>query len=396
MASPSTSWPRALVIYACGVGAGLQFAKASVVFDPLVEHYAASETQVGWIVSSVGIVGMVLGATAGLVVAALGARPALLAALALAAVLSLAEATLPPLPVFLALRAIEGASHLTIVVAAPTCLGAVVAPRERALALGLWATFMSVAFLVAGAAAPGLAAHFGLGAVFLVHGLAMSALAVAAGFVAPSTPSRRRAEPFSLASAARDHIAIYRNARTATPALCFLAYTGMYLALQTLTPELAPKDERAFLIVGMAVVSICASLLAGALSHRGVSPFLLTVGAFATTAIASVALAFAVGHDEAIGAAALFRMAFLSLLPGAILQLIPMLNREPGAQAHAFGAVAQMGNVGSALGPPIFAASSLALGPVGLLLPALALCAAGGLFTAFAWRRFGADASGTA
>ena len=115
----------------------MQFAKASVVFDPLVEHYAASETQVGWIVSSVGIVGMVLGATAGLVVAALGARPALLAALALAAVLSLAEATLPPLPVFLALRAIEGASHLTIVVAAPTCLGAVVAPRERALALAL-------------------------------------------------------------------------------------------------------------------------------------------------------------------------------------------------------------------------------------------------------------------
>lgn len=188
-------------------------------------------------------------------------------------------------------------------------------------------------------------------------------------------------------------MAIYQYRRTATPAICFLNYTCIYLALQTLTPELTPESERAALIVGMSIVSVGATLLAGVFSHRGMSPFLITIGAFGATAATTLLLALAVAHSEGIFAAALFRMTFLSLLPGAILQLIPLLNREAAGQAHAFGAVAQLGNVGSAMGPPIFAAASVTLGPIGLHIPALVLCAGGGVFAALAWRRYAADAA---
>ena len=38
-------------------------------------------------------------------------------------------------------------------------------------------------------------------------------------------------------------------------------------------------------------------------------------------------------------------------------------------QARATGAVAQLGNLGSTLGPPVFAYAIAGLGPVGLVLP---------------------------
>lgn len=370
--SPRTSWPKVLTIYACGIAAGLQFAKVSVLFDALSAHYLASAALTGWFVSAVGLVGLVFGATAGLVVARIGFRTTLIASLAAGAAISLVEAALPPAPLFVALRAVEGAAHLGIVVAGPTCLTGLAAPADRPLALGLWGTFMSVAFLVGGLVGAPLVASLGLGAPFVAHAALLAALAFAAYLVAPTTPR----PPEAARGWLQQHVDLYADRRSAIPAVCFLAYTGMYLAVQTLTPELAPAEARPGLIVGMAIVSIVASLAAGAFAHRGVSPSVLTAGAFAATLIASVLVEFAVGGPF-LAPAALARMACLSFLPGAILPMIPRLNPDTPSQARAFGALAQTGNVGSALGPPIFAASESGLGPIGLLFPAAALCVLG-------------------
>ncbi len=361
-----------LTIYACGVGAGLQFAKVSVLFDALAAHYRTTPATIGWFVSAVGLVGIVFGATAGLIVARVGFRLTLIVALASGAVISLIEAALPPAPLFIALRAAEGGAHLAIVVAAPTCLAGLAAPRARPLALGLWATFMSVAFLIAGMTGGRIVAAAGLGAPFVAHGALMAALAIAAFIVAPQTPPVA-ATPRSLFG---QHVDLYADPRAAFPALCWLAYTGMYLAIQTLTPELAPPELRPAMIVGMAFISIVASLSAGSLAQRGLSPFGLAAGGFVATAIASGGVQLAVGGDFILPAA-LLRMACLSFLPGAILPMVPRLNHDAGAQARAFGALAQTGNMGSSLGPPIFAASESALGPIGLLAPAAVLCMLG-------------------
>jgi MFS family permease len=377
-----TSWPSVLTIYACGIGAGLQFAKVSVLFDALRAHYAASATLTGWFVSAVGLVGVLLGATAGLIVARVGFRVTLIVALAGGAVISLLEATLPPAPLFIALRAVEGAAHLAIVVAAPTCLTGLAAMRDRPLALGLWGTFMSVAFLIGGVVAAPLASALGLGAPFVAHALVMAALAYAAFRVAPRT-ARAARDPRGLL---RRHLDLYSDARSVVPALLWLSYTGMYLAVQTLTPQLASPELRRPMIVGMAFISIVASLTAGSLAHRGLSPFRLTAGAFATTLLASFAVELAVGGG-AIVPAALLRMACLSFLPGAILPIIPRLNPDTPSQARAFGAIAQTGNIGSALGPPVFAAAESAYGPFGLLAPVATLCVLGVGLTMGAGRR---------
>jgi hypothetical protein len=265
----------------------------------------------------------------------------------------------------------------------------VVAPGRRAIVIGLWGTFFSVAFLFAGVFGLPLLNALGLRALFGAHAAIVAALALSARAFVPADRPRPapapHAPPRSLIAA---HIDVYADLRTSTPALCFLCYTGMYLALQTLTPELVAPGERAWLTVGMPFVSVTTTLCAAALAQRGVSPFRLAASAFAATALVSLLLHLALALGLDLVPLGLGRMAFVSLLPGAVYPMIPLLCPTPPLQARAYGAIAQLGNVGSTLGPPLFAASLSLAGPLGMLAPTLALSLAGATIALWAGRRF--------
>jgi len=383
-----TNWALVALLWLSGVAAGLQFAKVSVAFDALATHYGASPTLAGWLLSTAGVIGVIFGASAGLAVARVGFRRSLILGLAAAAALSAFETLLPPVPLFLAARALEGASHLAIIVAAPSCLAHVVAPGRRTIIIGLWGTFFSAAFLIAGALGLPLLAAFGLSGLFAAHELVAAALALAAALFIPADPPRAaRPNEATRRGVVAAHVDVYADMRSAIPALCFLCYTGMYLALQTLTPELAAPADRVWLTAGMPAVSVVTTLLAGALAQFGISPFRLAASAFAATFVCSLLLHLAVAIGGPVAPFGFVRMAFVSLLPGAVYPMIPLLCRTPPVQARAYGAIAQLGNVGSTLGPPLFAGSMAAIGPHGLLVPALALCAGGAAIALWAERR---------
>ena len=163
-----------LLLWACGILAGMQFAKVSVAFEPLQQLYGVSPAQMGWALSAVGMVGLVLGVTVGLVAPAIGYRRLLLGGLGLGAVLSAAQAGLPPFALLLVSRVLEGASHLAVVVAAPILIVASAAPAHRSIAMGLWSTFVGVAFAITAAIGKPLMAGLGLGACLLVHAAGMA------------------------------------------------------------------------------------------------------------------------------------------------------------------------------------------------------------------------------
>jgi len=383
---PQTNWALVALLWLSGVAAGLQFAKISVAFDALASHYGASPTLAGWLLSTAGVVGVVFGASAGLVVERIGFRRSLVLGLAAAAALSAFETLLPPIPLFLAARALEGASHLAIIIAAPSCLVHVVAPGRRTIVISLWGTFFSGAFFIAGALGLPLLAAFGLSGLFAAHELVASALALAVAMFIPADPPRVARAKATRPGVIAAHVGVYSDMRSAIPALCFLCYTGMYLALQTLTPELAAPADRVWLTAGMPAVSVVTTLLAGALAQFGISPFRLAASAFAATFAFSLLLHLAFALDGPVALLGFIRMAFVSLLPGAVYPIIPLLCPTPPVQARAYGAIAQLGNVGSTLGPPLFAGSLAAIGPHGLLVPALALCASGAAIALWAER----------
>ena len=179
--APATHWPRVLVLWLCGIVAAMQFAKVSFGFVALQQWYAVTPARMGLALSTVGMVGLVFGVTVGLLAPAIGYRRLLVAGMGLGAVLSLLQTWMLPFPLFWLTRVLEGASHLAVVVAAPTLMAGSCAPQHRSVVMGLWSTFVGVGYALTGAAAGWIMARWGLSGLLLAHAVAMGVMAGEAG-----------------------------------------------------------------------------------------------------------------------------------------------------------------------------------------------------------------------
>ncbi len=348
-----TPWGLILALWGAGLGAAAQYGKISVIFDLLPAAYPEAGTAVGWIVSLVGVVGIIFGVVAGLVVARIRYRRALLVALWVGAGVSLLQALLPPLPWMLVLRVVEGASHLGIVVAAPTLIAQLTAPKDRGLALTLWGTFFGVAFAVLAFAGRPLATGLGLPALFWAHAAYMAAFALLLAARLRALPEEEEASrtPLSVAKVLRDHVAIYRSPFIAAPAAGWLFYTFSFVSILTVMPPYIAAEYRAGVMTAMPLASIISSMTLGVWMLRMLSAVQVVQMGFVGSALSMLWLWVVPGAPLACLALA----GAMGLIQGASFAAVPQLNSAPAAQAQANGAMAQMGNLGNTLGTPVMA-----------------------------------------
>lgn len=367
----------ALAIWFAGLGAAGQFARFGVVFDMASARFAgeASPAALGLIVSGVGLAGLLFGSTAGLLIARFGARKAMIVALAAGAAFSLASTWTLPLGALLTLRFLEGFSHLAIVVAGPVLIAEKTAGDERALAMALWSTFFGVAFAFVAWAGRPLALAFGLPALFVAHAVYMAAMAALMAVVLP--PERpREAAPNSLGLILRQHVDIYASPFIAAPALGFMFYTLMYVAVLALLPTLTGPWQ-GFLATAAPLASIAASMTLGVRLLRRRSAVQVVQWGFAAAAAAGALLWAGWTVTPLMLTASLLFSAAVGVVQSASFACIPELNGRPDDRASATGAIAQLGNVGTTVGTPVLAALIAAMGVNGLGLFLVALSMAG-------------------
>ena len=376
--APTAPWRSALAVLAlwvAGLCAAAQFAKIGLVLPELDRAYPDAGAGLGFLVSSVSAVGAILGLVAGALAARIGPRRLLLGGLVLGAALSFAQAALPPLPVLLGSRLLEGAAHLAVVVTAPTLVATTSGDRWRPAAMTLWGTFFGVAFALTGWLGLPLVEARGLPALFLAHG---ACCALAAAGVALALPRRDVPAPVaapgegtSRKGAARgtararppgvlaQHLRAWTSPHIAAPAAGWLFYTLTFVALLAVLPATVAPQARAFTATALPLASIVASMTLGvALLARLPAVRVISIGFVAAAAIAALLVPLS---GEPLVAVTLF--AALGLVQGASFAAVPELNPDPADQALANGALAQAGNVGNGLGTPL----------------ALALLGAGGL-----------------
>ncbi len=365
-----------LVLWAAGVGGGMQFAKIGLILPELGAVYGVSGASLGFLVSLLSAMGIVFGLFAGVLAQRFGARRLLLAAMALGAAMSLFQATLPALPWMLLSRLIEGFSHLAIVVAAPTLIGLIAPPRWRGAAMTLWGTFFGVAFTVAAAFVVPLAMERGVAASFLAHGIYM---AVAGSLLVMLVPrddiGRTAASPsFSLAGALQQHVIAYRSPHIAAPALGWVFYTFTFVALLSVLPTIVPPEDRAFTAAAMPLVTIITSMTLGiVLLKRFGAVTVVMVGLVGATAFAILLVVTGVSVWVCI-----VLMGALGLVQGASFAAIPQLNHSAADQALANGAMAQTGNLGTVSGTPL-ALAALGTGGLGAMIGLVVVSYCGGI-----------------
>ena len=382
-AQQTTSWGMVLALWAAGLGAAAQYGKMSVIYDLLPAHYPQAGASLGLVVSIVGFIGIFLGVAAGLLVARIRFRRALLWALWMGAAMSAFQALLPPLPWMLTSRLIEGLSHLGMVVAIPTLIAQICAPRDRGLALTLWGTFFGVAFAVLAFLGLPLVQKHGVSALLLLHGayLAACALFLSARLkrlnIAPPTTA------FSLRQLARDHLTIYRSPAIAAPAVGWIFYTFCFVSILTVLPAYLDTDERGWVMGAMPLVSIASSMTLGVWLLRVTSAVSVVVLGFGLSTVSVIWMGITLD-----AAACLAVAAAMGLIQGASFAAVPQLNPTAAAQAQANGGLAQAGNLGNTLGTPVMALATSGFGFAGLpILAACAFAAGAAAHLILAWRR---------
>lgn len=359
-----TRWDIVALIFGVGLFAAAQFGKFALTLPEVARLYGRSEAGLSWLVSVVGLVGLIFGAMAGVLVARFGARRALLWALLGAGALSVAQAVLPNLALMGALRILEGAAHLAIVVAAPPLMAAAASGRDRPIAMAIWAMFFGLSFAISALLFPVLIAWGGLGLLFLVHGAGLWILALLLiPRLPPDRPEAQRLRVISL------HIQTYSSLRICLPGLGFVFYTVTFVALLTFLPLALARPE---LALTLPLISLVATLGAGLLCKR-IAPDRVVLAGFLLGFGASLGLAAGLPFAPELAFVA------LGLVPGASFAAIPHFNASAGAQSRATGAIAQLGNLGTTTGTPIFAALLSQSGLAGVLVGLGGFCLAGAL-----------------
>jgi MFS transporter, DHA1 family, inner membrane transport protein len=370
---------------AAGLCAAAQFAKVSLIFPELLALYPNAGPAAGFMVSLLSFIGMALGLFAGIIVARLGFRSLLLAALVLGAALSAYQATLPPFPMMLLSRLLEGASHLIIVVAAPTLIAQVSADRHRTAALTLWGTFFGVAFaLVAWLGLP-LVKAYGPPSLFAAHAMAMVLAATLLYTMLPQQEAEGRdASKLGLQEIGQRHIATYASAFISAPGIGWLFYTLSFVSMVTVLPGYVEPANRAFVAGAMPLASIAGSMTLGVILMRYISAVKIIILGFGLSALWALLLWLFPG--EAWVCIGLF--AALGLVQGASFAAVPQLNADARSQAYANGALAQMGNLGNLSGAPILLLMTAGLGLHGVVLFAVVCYVCGiAVHVALAMRR---------
>jgi len=365
-----------LAIWLAGLGSAAQFGKLSVAFDLMAARYPEQGAAgIGLIVSIVGIVGLIFGTTAGLLVARIGPRRAIVAALALGAAVSAVQVLPLPYAGLILTRVLEGVSHLAIVVVGPTMIAGIAPPRHQGLAMTLWSSFFGVTYALLAIIGPPLLAEGSITPLFLTHAAWMAALAVALRLLLPDDPP---APSLTMGSGLiAQHLAIYASPRIAAPALGFVFYTALYVALLTLLPPLLPEGQRALAAAGMPLFSIAVSLTLGVWGLRYLTAVGMVQAGYAAGVLATLMLWLGWGQGDIALVAAFLLAGAMGIVQGASFASIPQLNPVAEDRARASGAVAQLGNVGTTTGTPVLALMVGAMGPSGLIAFCLPLCLAG-------------------
>lgn len=363
-----TEWPLIALLWTTGLLAAAQFAKLTLTLNGLQALYPAAPAPLA--VSAVSVVGILGGAVAGFLVARIGARRAVLGAVALSAVISLGQGIALPFGAFMASRIAEGFGHLLLVVALPTMMAALATSRDKSVVMGLWGTFFGVSYAVFALVIPTVEGWGGVPAVYVGHGVLLALLLPVLMRLMPRVMAGGALMPDVIAL----HKAIYTTPRYFAPGLGHGIYTSIFIALVAFLPSVLGA---AWLTVVLPLANLSGTFAAG-FAARYVAASRLAVMTFAAGAVLFGLLALTGSI-----VIALLAMVATGLTAGANFAAVPELNATSEDQARANGAMAQIGNIGTFSGTPIYALVAGSLW--GLAGVSIAICLCGMIFAGVAY-----------
>ena len=286
------SWASLALIYLYGVVSAASLTKAIPLQDPITGLPGATAALFGLYISLMAILPAIFGTMSGAVIDRLGARPALVLAAVIGALVNGLYMVAGSFAGFEVIRVVEGAVPLLVYAAAPALMIATSAPERRSAAMALWSSYTpvgtSLGLLISAAVAGGNHWRY----AYLMHG-AIFALLVVLGLALPKTV----AAPVAPAAARRSILALLRSPEGAGPLRLATSFGVLILLGLGVSVVMPPYLSRHFHIsIGAAsgimaitnIVMILGSALGGVFLTRGVLPARLFIGLAAVGTVAGL------------------------------------------------------------------------------------------------------------
>lgn len=383
MAEAATRWAQVGALAAAGIAAAVQFGKVAPSLLAIGQSFGIGLTGAAGIISVFALVAATTGLPAGLLAARVGVRRVLLTALWGLGAAGLGASLAPGIGTLYALRALEGAGFLAIVVSAPTLVAACAAGRDRPLAMTLWSAVLPAGIALGLLAAP-LVEAFGWRVAWAAAALLPWGAAL---LVAATLPAATVGLPAPVQGGLGGRLAALWRARLPVcVALAFACYSVIYYGIANFLPtRLIEGFGLPLSLAGLvgalaALVNVAGNLSAGWLMRRGRRPAVLVMAAGSAMALLSAG-AFALPASLPLTlATALIASGIGGAVPASLFVLAPRAVPDPSLTSPALGLLAQCNNVGAVLSPLVVAAAAR----IDWSLAALPLLVAGGALLLFA------------
>ena len=371
MASPSpgsaadlpperTRWPAICAVALAGIVAAFQIGKLPASVPALRAELGLSLVAAGWVIATFAAVGLATGMLWGFVADRIGHRRVLMGGMAVVAAGTALGSLAGSGATLIATRLVEGTGYIAVLAAGPALIAGFAAPRDRGLALGIWAFYMPVGLGGMILISPAFIDLVGWRGLWLLNAvLALAALALAGW-----TTLRRRPEP----AASRDRppilAAMWRTLTRPGPptlAVCFAAYSVIYLSVTAFLPTFLIErqgyaaDTAAYL-VALSVVTNAPGCIVGAwLLRRGWPAPRIVALAY----LGLFACALGIFEDD-LHAGLRLALAMLlpfvgGFIPPVVLDAAPRHAASPALVATGIGLIIQALALGQFIGPPILA-----------------------------------------
>jgi MFS family permease len=353
-----TDWRSIRILIVAGFVAAFHVGKAAIAVPLLRADLNLSLLIASIIVSAFATLGALGGLAAGVAVSRLPTRDTVIGGLLVIGAGSMLGAAATSWPILLATRAIEGCGFLAVVIAIPSLIRVLAAPRDRAFALACWGVYLPAGSAIMMLAGPSLSA-FGWQGLWLVNGASAILYALVVWqFIAPEAEAP---------SVIRTSIIANLQTVITAPgpvlaALAFGTYTFHYFALTALMPTLL--IERMGLTVGEAgavsaatvVANAAGNLAAGAALRLGIPLWTIIGVAFACCGVAAAGIFAAWLPVAVVALLASASLAITGLVPASIFAATPHLAPSAHLLGITLGLVVQASNLGQLLGPAALAA----------------------------------------
>jgi predicted MFS family arabinose efflux permease len=377
MAKEKTNWFIVIMLWLAGVAAAMQFAKFSFAFDFLKNQYDVSPFWIGLSLSVVGFIGLIFGITISIFTSKIGQNRILLISLLFGIIISFVQAFNPVFPILFLSRIMEGISHLGIVVTAPIIMIIMSSEKHHSVVMGLWSSFFGVAFSVTAWAGKTIVELYSISGLFLIHAIFLLVIFLILFFsIKKLDIPHNENNQISFLTA---HKKVYSNWRAVSPGVLFFFHTFMYIALFTFLPRLSENENtKNLLLVILPLISIIGTMIAGIVSQYFLSPSKLSIVAYIALFVLVFVVKLSFNNNLLFVAASMVLILFSGIVQGSVFSLIPNISLTTEEQTNANGAVAQLGNLGSTLGSPVFA-YFLTLGRNSLIIIVMLLCLLGAM-----------------